>query len=110
MKNKPYYFVFSSPYDQEENDFKSCYILVMIPYTKIADFADYLEANTALSVDAYVKHDHFFTTIGEYFLCTVLEVHIKEDEANLNMSCEEVAQQETVKYLTDHGYRTEVPW
>lgn len=93
------FFVFSSPDEQEEDQPKTCFI-VIDTQEKMAEFADHLERDTILSVLSIVKHQEFYYTFGSFLYCTVLEVHIKEDAASLAASCEQIALAETYSYLT----------
>ncbi len=108
MEKKPNYFVFSSPYDQEEMDYKSCFIVVNIPDREVFTFCDYIDANTLLSADGFVKHDSFYATgIGLFVACSVVEVHIKEETPLEGLSVEEIADAATRKYLKEHGHIVE---
>ena len=96
------FIVFSSPLEKDdEKQYETCFILVETQ-DKIAEFADYLEKNTLLSVDSYVKKDRFYFTFGSFLFCTVLEVHFKEEETakfGVN-SLVHIAIAETYSYLS----------
>ena len=102
----PKFFVFSSPNEQEEDQPKTCFIVVDTQ-EKMTDFADHLEKNTMLSVLSIIKHREFFYTFGSLLYCTVLEVHIKEEAAPLHASCEQIAIAETYTYLTRLSAKTD---
>ena len=110
MEKRPNYFVFSSPYDQEEMDYKSCFIVIGIPDKEVFEFCDYIDKNTLLSADGFVRQTSFYTSIGSYLVCSVVEVHIKGDTPTTVLSCEEIAEAATRKYLIEHGYPVEFPW
>lgn len=93
------FFVFTSPHEQEEDQPKTCFIAIDTQ-DKMTEFADHLEKDTLLSVLSIVKHREFFYTFGSLLYCTVLEVHIKEEAAALQASCEQIAIAETYSYLT----------
>ena len=95
MNTKPNFLVFSSPYEQEECECPSCFILTELPHEEMLSFIDYLGKNTPLSVNAFMRHEHFLTNIGEYHHCTVIEVHVD----NTSFSCEKIAIEQTDRYL-----------
>lgn len=110
MERRPNYFVISSPYDQEDADYPTCFIVLQIPDRKIMEFCDYIDKNTVLSADGFSRLTNFYTSIGNYLVCNVVEVHIKEGTPKSELSCEEIAEAETRKYLQENGYPVDNPW
>lgn len=110
MEKRPNYFVFSSPYEQEETDYKTCFIVVNIPDKEVFSFCDYIDKNTLLSADGFVKQDYFYTTISKFVACSVVEVHIKEGTPLEGLVCEEIAEAVTRKYLQEHGHTVELSY
>ena len=97
---KPEFLVVSSLHEDEEKNYETCYIV--LDYCKNpADFTDYLEKNTLLSVDGYEKRTEFFFTFGRFFECVAFEVRIKEENANngYRIELEQIAIAETYSYL-----------
>ncbi len=100
MTIQPDFFVFSSPVEQEGNAPKTCFIALQ-GLDDPAAFADHLEADTLLSVDGYEKRNDFFFTFGHYYFCSLVQVHLKEDDAACShLQPEQVAIAETYSYLT----------
>lgn len=98
---KPEFLVVSSLHEDEEKNYKTCYIL--LDYCKNpAEFADYLEKNTLLSVDGYEKRTEFFFTFGRFFECVAFEVHVKEESENsgYRIELEQIAIAETYSFLS----------
>ena len=98
---KPEFLVVSSLHEDEEKNYKTCYIL--LDYCKNpAEFADYLEKNTLLSVDGYEKRTEFFFTFGRFFECVGFEVHVKEESENsgYRIELEQIAIAETYSFLS----------
>lgn len=102
---KPEFLVLSSLHEDEEKNYKTCYIV--LDYCKEpAAFADYLEKETLLSVESYRKVTEFFFTFGRYFECFAFEVRIKEDSSNYRLELEQVAIAETYSYLSKKAVLT----
>ena len=100
MKSIPNFIVFSSLNEDEEAPKNSC-IIALDTQKNLTEFADYLEQNSMLSVYSVRKLERFFFTVGTFFDCGVLEVHLKEDieSADYRITCEQVAIAETFSFL-----------
>ena len=99
MKTIPDFIVLSSLNEEEDAPKQSC--LIVLDQSKgLTEFADYLENNSLLSVYSIRKLDRYFFTVGTFFDCGVLEVHLKESESiGSRLACEQVAIAETYSYL-----------
>lgn len=89
MENRLSYFVFSSPYEQEEFC-RSCFIVLQVNHKELLSFCEYVDINTQLWVDGFTKHELFYTSFGEFKNCYVVEVHLDDSPYN-QLSCEEKA-------------------
>lgn len=106
MISIPDFFVFSSLNEEEDAPEKAC-VIVLNTQKVLTEFADYLEANTMLSVYSIRKLDRFYFTFGTFFDCGVLEVHLKEDiESNgYRITSEQVAIAETYSFFQQQAYK-----
>lgn len=100
MKIIPQFLVLTSLNEEEDAPKNACHI-VLETQDNLTEFADYLEQNTLLSVYSVRRLDRFFCTIGTFYHCGVLEVHLKEEmeSAGYSITSEQVAIAETYSYL-----------
>lgn len=87
--------------DEMEQDPRKGCLIIINSQDRLAEFADYLEKNSLLSVTSLRREQRFFFTVGSFYSCGVLEVHLKEDveRANHFVDCEQIAIAETYSYL-----------
>lgn len=100
------FIVFSSLNEAEDAPKKGC-VIVLGTQQHLNEFADHLEKNTLLSVDSVRRLESFYFTVGTFYRCGVLEVHLKEDMGSTDflISCEQVAIAETYSYFQQLAYK-----
>ena len=108
MKTIPDFIVFTSLNEDEDAPKQSC-IIAMDTQNGLTEFADYLEKNSMLSVYSIKRLKRFFFTVGTFFDCGVLEVHLKEDieSTDYRITCEQVAIAETFSFLQRSAHKKE---
>ena len=96
------FFVFTSPVEPEEDEERvgsTCFIAIDLR-EGITKFIDYLEQNTLLAVESFVKKETFYYTYGSMYNGYLVEVRLKDDSKYQLISCEQIAVAETYAYLS----------
>lgn len=108
MKSIQDFLVFSSLNEAEDAPQGGC-VIALATQEHLTEFADYLEKNTLLSVHSIRRLDHFYFTVGTFFSCGVLEVHLKDEieSTDFRVSCEQVAIAETYSFFQQKAYQKE---
>lgn len=108
MRSVHDFIVFSSLNEAEDAPKNGC-IIVLGTQQHLNEFADHLETHTLLSVDSVRRLESFYFTVGTFYHCGVLEVHLKEEmeSTDFSITCEQVAIAETFSYFEQLAYKTE---
>ena len=106
MKSIRDFIVFSSLNEAEDAPKNGC-VIVLDTQDQVNEFADHLEKHTLLSVHSVRKMDYFYFTVGTFYGCSVLEVHLKEDveSTDFRITSEQVAIAETYSYFQQLAYK-----
>lgn len=99
----------SSPDGREDGGPESC--VVVLPFQdKAAEYCDWIERETWLTVDSLRRVPRFFFTYGSYGRCSVVEMSVKEKWLRQKMDkaclCERLAVAETYAWLAQNDTNT----